>query len=142
MEWVRSKNLETYKGQKYFREYFSGLKDSWRARSYLVFSYSRRAVIMLVIMLIPANVIVVVLLAWLTQVVYFGILLFLRPFEQTNHNAVDAVNETFFTVLLGLLLYFNKESRWREEVQRLFMYSILSNTLIIILITLGNDLLD
>jgi hypothetical protein len=49
-QWLKSKNPDLYRTQKYFIEIFSGLRDDWRARSYNILNYGRRGVLVVLVM--------------------------------------------------------------------------------------------
>lgn len=44
IEWIRSRDPDVFEEQLYFKEFFGGLKDKFRSRSYMLLNFSRRGV--------------------------------------------------------------------------------------------------
>ena len=130
IEWMRSSRPDTYKQQKYFVEIFGGLKDIWRCRSYLLLNFGRRAALITISMVCPFELIGVIIAFNIVQICYFGMMLWMRPFEAKTNGIIDMSNELFFTILSLLIIHFNEESRWNHVISSVFMWTIFTNALI------------
>ena len=130
VEWMRSSRPDTYKQQKYFVEIFGGLKDVWRCRSYLLLNFGRRAALIIISMVCPFELIGVIIAFNIVQICYFGVILWMRPFEAKSDGIIDMSNELFFTILSLLIIHFNEESRWNHVISSVFMWTIFANALI------------
>ena len=49
----------------------------------------------------------------------------IRPFKEVKDNVIEIINEIGYTILISLLLYYNKESNWSEQEANIIMYSLL-----------------
>ena len=137
IEWMRSSRLDTYKQQTYFVEIFGGLKDIWRCRSYLLLNFGRRAALITISMVCPFELIGVIIAFNVVQICYFGVMLWMRPFEAQSDGIIDMSNELFFTILSLLIIHFNEESRWNQIISSVFMWTIFTNALITTLVILS-----
>jgi hypothetical protein len=133
-QWLKSKNLDTYKTQKYFIEIFSSLREDWMSRSYNILNYGRRSLLVaLVIFLKNINVYAMTSIFTVIQLFYLSIIICLRPFDSKN-NIIEIINEVVFTIVSASLICLNKETNWNTTLSKVFMFSILGNTLIVSLI--------
>lgn len=137
MEWLRSRKEEVYKRQTYFKEFFTGVRDHWMARSYQLLNFTRRTVLITFVLLSNASVIVNVVIFTFLQFIYFVIMCFLRPMENKRDNLVELVNEALFTLFSGGLLYLNKQERWSEALENSYIYGILANSIVILIVMIG-----
>ena len=71
---------------------------------------------------------------FLIQVSYLIIIIIIRPFQEKTNNLVEIVNELVLTILISLLLFYNKSSRWNTTIEDIFIYSIMSNSIVVSLI--------
>ena len=58
----------------------------------------------------------------------------MRPFEDITNNIVEITNEIFFWSMSGSLIYYNKPNRWNSTIEDVFMYTILSNSVVVVCI--------
>ena len=61
-------------------------------------------------------------------------IIIMRPFEDITNNIVEITNEIFFWSMSGSLIYYNKPSRWNPTIEDVFMYTILSNSVVVVCI--------
>ena len=62
---------------------------------------------------------------FLIQIVYFVLIIVIRPFAESSNNLAEIVNEFLFTSLISMLLYYNESDRWNSTIEKTFIYSIL-----------------
>ena len=119
-------------------EFFSGLKGDKKQRFYVTLLLLRRFVFILLIILlssIPSKAIIGILLA--IQLVYLGCILYLRPYKEFKGNIMEILNEIYFTLFICIFLAFNSESDWSSIKTQLWMWLLISNTLVSFLIVVG-----
>ena len=107
------------------------------ARSYQLLNFTRRTVLITFVLLSNASVIVNVVIFTFLQFIYFVIMCFLRPMENKRDNLVELVNEALFTLFSGGLLYLNKQERWSEALENSYIYGILANSIVILIVMIG-----
>ena len=73
------------------------------------------------------NVIIFVII----QVLFFVMIIAIRPFDQVLNNIVETLNELLLTGLVSILLYYNESTRWNATVEKAFIYSITLNNCIV-----------
>ena len=110
---------------KYSEELFGGLKESNKARSYTIFLTTRRFLLCIILICLQnLHFIYRVILFNLVQILYFALIIVLRPFTQIDNNIVEIVNELLLTVLGSLLLHYNESSRWDKTIENVYIYLI------------------
>ena len=122
-----------------FQEFNSGLKKSKVARVYTPLLLFRRYLFILwLICLNNYGAMLIIVGMFIIQIVYFGILLSLRPSAEPMNNFIEAINEAIYTLMLGFLTHVNSEERWTPSMSSIFIWIMLSNSLIIWGILTGN----
>ena len=58
------------------------------------------------------------------QFCYVIWIIVLRPFSETKGNIIEIINELFFIVLLGSLVYLNSEENWNATNTSIYQYSL------------------
>lgn len=121
-----------------FTEIYEGVKQHNKSRFYSLGLLSRR-LIFVTLLIFNKNLSVVVIISIMVgvDIAYILFLVLTRPFEQKSNNLIEILNEVYFFVLLSLLLHFNLLSRWSKVVQNAYIYLILTNSLIVALISVG-----
>ena len=71
------------------------------------------------------------------QVIYWTLIIFIRPINFVEANIILSINELFFLFLSSLLLHFNRESRWSSSFESAFINSIIGNNIVVLLIIIG-----
>ena len=137
---VGSQNLD---GHSYTGEMFAGLKSTKKARLYVVFLLCRRMLIILLLLCLgwlPAILKIAMMTA--IQVFYYAMLLTFRPFIFFRDNALEAINESFFTTLVVWLMFFSSADNWNKTTQKTYMMVMIANSIVVTIFLLGklNDL--
>ena len=120
------------------REYIAGVKDSKSARMYSFLLLSRKTI--MVVWLIGFQSLSPVALSsglLFVQVVYFTSIVILRPFDRTEGNVIEIVNEAIFSTLVSLIVWLDVEEDWSGLKNSVYIGLIMSNSLIITLIMMG-----
>jgi hypothetical protein len=58
-------------------------------------------------------------------------LLLVRPFAESKDVVIEVINEMFFIVLTGMLMFFNKPSHWDEYSEMVYIFTIMTNNLVV-----------
>ena len=58
------------------------------------------------------------------------------PFKSAINNILEIVNELFYLIVLGLLLFLNSEERW-DDYENIFFNFLLANSYAIVIIMVG-----
>jgi hypothetical protein len=123
----------------FFMEYYADIRENKWARSYTSTLLTRRMAFIAIVLLCGfwnRNVIFMILLA--IQLVYVVQLILIRPFIHLENNLIEVVNEIFYWVFVGLMLYLDGEEMWTDQMSTLFIGLIVGNNLITALIILSN----
>lgn len=131
-EWIRSRKEEVLAQQVYFKEVFSGIKPRWISRSFLFLNFSRRAILIIVGIFSSGSMLIDVILFFLVQLVYFVLVVLLRPFANTRDNIIEITNECFFTIFAASVLYLNEEDRWSKVFETVFLGIMVINSFIVL----------
>lgn len=135
VQWLKSRDLIAYSRQRYFTEFFIGLKPDWKARSYMLLNYGRRTIFVLLVTFGGnAPFFALMPLFFCAQLVYAGAIIYLRPFEEVKDNAVELTNELFFVVFSGSLFYLSEEKRWSDVITKVYMWTVTANTMTVTVI--------
>ena len=119
----------------YSEELFAGLKDKNKARAYTIFLTTRRVLLcMILICFQDINFIVRVVSFGSIQIFYLIYLILIRPFTEITNNIVEIINESILTILVLLLLYYNKSNRWNFTIEQVFINLILSCSALVCLV--------
>ena len=110
--WIRKKK----KGKSYDESLHNSL------------NYSRRLILVCIIMFWRDDL-VVILAFTSVQIIYLIVMWVLRPLKSKKDTIIDLFNETIFSCLSASLIYFRTESAWNEIVEKIFIYTIMTNTL-------------
>ena len=123
-----------------FQELNSGLKKYRLARVYTPLLLFRRYLFILwLICLNHHQAMLIVVGMLMIQIIYFGFLLSLRPSAEPMNNFIEAINEAIYTLMLGFLTHVNSEEKWTSSMSSIFIWIMLSNSLIIWTILTGNS---
>ena len=119
----------------YFREFFSGLKESKISSFYFSFFILRRVLCVLsVILLQDCSKYVQVALFSLTNLICLGFSCSIRPYIFIKDNIIEVINDLSFCVFCTQLIYLNSESVWNNTSINLSIYFCLSWCLLTTLI--------
>ena len=118
-----------------FGEIFSGIKMVKKSKLYVSILLMRRAIfVILLITLQSIQSWILVTILGVLQIWYLICIIIVRPFEEKNSNIIEIVNEIFTTVLLNSLIFLNSEGAWNSTLTEVYMWIIISNTLLILFI--------
>ena len=67
-------------------------------------------------------------------------IIILRPYQDVKGNIIEILNEVYYTILLGGLIYVNKKEDWSSLKTNIYMYFMVSNTVGIFLIVFSKKL--
>ena len=119
-------------------EFFRGNKYNKNSRFFVFIQLLRRFIF--VFMLINLESVYSKLLIGILvfiQIVYIGYLIFTRPYELAKWNIIEILNEVYFCILLLILIFLNTESNWNSTKTSMYMWMLISNTLVIFIIIFG-----
>jgi len=64
---------------------------------------------------------------------YFPFIILIMPFKSIINNILEIVNELFYGVVLGFLLFLSSEERW-DNYEDIFFNILLANSYAIVII--------
>ena len=111
----------------YFREFFSGIKESKIWCFYFNFFILRRVLwVLIVILLQDCSKYVQVVLFSLVNLICLGFSWGFRPFLFIKDNLIDIINDFSFAVFWTQMIYLNSESVWNKVSVNFSIYFCLS----------------
>ena len=118
-----------------FNGFYSGIKDKKFQRLYTPLLLLRRIVFIswLIIFRSFTNTFIVLGL-FIVQLSYMVSLFSLRPYKGVKDNLIEWINEIFYAVLLCNLFYFNSTARWSDLVTKIYVWIMMANNIVLILI--------
>ena len=120
------------------KEYFTGYKNSERARAYTcVFLIRRFVLVTFFIATKSINPYLQMLICMSLHCVHFVYACYARPYKKTSHNIIEIINELILMALISILIYYHKLERWTTRVSDWYMYIIMGNCMIILIVTIG-----
>ena len=54
-----------------------------------------------------------------------------RPFEEKTNNIIEIINELVLTVMISMLLHYNESNIWDTQIEDVFIYLIMSNSVLV-----------
>ena len=120
-------------------EIFSGIKMNIKHKMYVPLLLIRRALFVALLVTLnslSSKIIIGILTPF--QIIYCALIIIIRPFEETKWKMIEIINEVYFTFLLGGLIFFNYEDEWSSVTTYFYMWSIVSNTVVVFIIVFGN----
>ena len=119
----------------YSKELFTGLKETNEARTYSIFFATRRLILcILLVCLQDIHFLARVMLFLTVQIVYFILLIAIKPFDEVQNNLIEALNELLLAFLILILVFYNQVNHWSKGTEGVFVYSILSASCGVLLI--------
>ena len=96
-----------------FAHLFNGVTLNTKSRLFIWLLLIRRAVfVSLLITVEPVSSILVISILAGLQLIYVGLLVFIRPYELAKCNIIEITNEIYFLSYIASLLRFNTASDW------------------------------
>ena len=133
---------ESQEKRNKFANLFEGVSLDKKSRLFVSLLLMRRAVFVIMLISIePESSILVITLLVGLQLVYLGVLVFIRPYEEAKWNIVEIINEVYFTLLLAFLLKYNTVTDWIGTPTTVYTWFILSNSFAGFLIIFGKHIL-
>ena len=124
-----------------WEEFFRGLKQNKKSKFYLTMLLLRRLVfVSLLITWVNISSRAFIVILALIQAIYIIYLSCIRPWEAIKGNIIEIMNEFYFLFLLIFLSIINTENDWNSAKTSLYLWVLISNTLIIFLIVLSKKL--
>ena len=123
-------------------EFFRGLKENRKHKFYSTMQFLRRALFVILLTTwasVHSKVLIAILLS--IQTAYVIYLSWVRPYVEIKGNIIEILNEIYFGVLLAFLLLLNTESDWTSLKTSIYMWALVSNTLVVFLIFIGKQFL-
>ena len=119
-------------------EFFRGLQFDGKHKFYTTVLLLRRLVfIVLLITLVSISSRVLIAIISLIQVGYVIYLFCIRPYKNLKENLIEILNEFYFLFLIVYLIAINTENEWSTLKENIFLYVLVSNTLVIFMIVFG-----
>ena len=119
-------------------EFFLGLKQGKKFKIYTtIFLIRKGFYVIFFITLQSVNSKILIGIISFSQIVYIVYLCFLWPFVEKKWNAIEIINEIFFFLLLGSLIFLNKELDWNNTTELVYIWLIVSNSIIVGVIVAG-----
>ena len=121
-------------------EFFRGIQQKKRHKFYVTLLLLRRFLFVILPiswLFMSSRVLTIVL--FLIQIFYILSLLFLRPFVETKGNLIEILNEIYFGFLVLFLTIVNTEDKWNSTKTNTYMWVLVSNTLVVLVIILGKN---
>ena len=108
-----NKYQESPDNRSKFAQLFNGVSKNKKSRLYVVFVQIRRAIfVVLLVTVEPVSSILVICILVGLQLIYLGVLIFIRPFELVKWNIIEITNEIYFLTMLASLFKYNSVTSW------------------------------
>ena len=122
------------------KSFFRGIQQNKRHKFYVALLLLRRFlfVILLITWLFISSRVLTIFLS-LIQVIYILNLSYWRPYEETKGNLIEILNEIYFGFLVLFLAIVNTEDEWNSTKTNTYMWVLVSNTFVVLVIVSGND---
>ena len=122
---------------KYTKQLFDSIRETKEARTFIIKYLFQRIIFCLIAVLwTSTNTYSKLSVYSCFQLVFFIYTLLLRPFNNVKDNLLEIVNEVHYAVLTFLLLFMNNESDWSQTMEIAYIAIIISNSIIVCLISL------
>ena len=73
----------------------------------------------------------------LIQLIYLIIMSTVRPMHRIQENIIQICNDAILFVLFSMLIYFDREERWKSWTETAYIYIMVSGNILSALIVLG-----
>ena len=122
---------------KWCRQWFSDIKDLCLSRWMTTMFFVRRALLWIVVIIFKNVHLKTKLIIYVSiQSVYVLSILAIRPFEKIKNQMLEMLNEIFYLVLWSLLFKYNTENDWTNKITQIYIWIIISNNIIFVIISL------
>ena len=121
-------------------EFFSGVKEKKIAKIYWFLSLLRRFLMITWLLLSKSFIVGGYVDALLfIQIPYFIFFIITRPFDDIKDNLIEGTNELFLIVIISYMCFYNSKSKWKGSASQAFVYVILGNTIVVMVIQIGKN---
>ena len=128
-------DTESSEKRNKFTQLFNGVSSNKKSRLYVPLLQLRRAIfVTLLITVEPVSSILVISILVGLEIVYLGLLVFIRPFELVKCNIIEIINEVYFLTMLATLLKYNTVAGWEELPTTVYTWFLTSNSIVGLLI--------
>lgn len=120
------------------KELFSPLKNSHKVRLFNFMQLLRRFILVVYLLFpITADPPYEIIPLAVIQFCYVCYIIALRPNKEVKDNLVECVNEIFYLALIIILVFKNQKSDWDSRTEKVYLYLIILNSVVIISILIG-----
>ena len=121
-------------------EFFRGIQQNKAHKFYVTLILLRRFwfVILLITWLFISSRVLTIVLS-IIQALYIWNLSYWRPYKETKGNLIEILNEIYFGFLVLFLTIVNTEAEWNSIKTNTYMWVIVSNTFVVLVIVLGKN---
>ena len=117
-------------------EFFVILEVTIKAFTVILLLVRRLVFVIFLINMVSLNSKILIEILSLIQIIYLVCLIILRPFKEIKANLIEIMNEIYFFLLLGSLIFLNDESDWNLYNTLVYMWVLASNSMTIFIITI------
>ena len=126
---------------KMFEEFFCWLQNNRKPRFYITMLLLRRCsfvTLLITLSQFPSRHIIGVFI--FIQFLYGAFIILTRPYKETKWNFIEIINEVYFLLFLIAFIVFNTESEWSIYKTDIFIWTYLSNSIIVFIIVIGKNI--
>ena len=121
-------NPESPDNRSKFAQLFNGVSLNRKSRLYVPLLQLRRIIFVTLLVTVgPVSSILVISILVGLEVVYIGLLVFIRPFELVKCNIIEIINEMYFLTMLATLLKYNTVAGWEGLPTTVYTWFMTSN---------------
>ena len=142
--WVFALSLSSYEVSKEahssIEEIYNGVDTKKKSKLYVSILLIRRAVfIALLITLSSIQSWLMISILSVIQFWYMTYIVLIRPFESKKDNMIEIINETFFQILLGSLIFLNSKENWNSQITNIYIWIMTSNSFAVFIIIFSKE---
>ena len=142
--WVFVLSLSSYEVSKEthsnLEEIYNGVDTKKKSKLYVSILLIRRAVfIALLITLASIHSWLMISILSVIQFWYLTYIVLIRPFESKKDNMIEIINETFFQILLGSLIFLNSKENWNSQLTNIYIWIMTSNSFAVFIIIFSKE---
>ena len=122
-------------------EFFGWLQENKKSRFYVTMLLLRRLLfVTLLITLTSISSRQLIGILMFLQFVYGAYVVYIRPYKDTKSNIIEIINEVYFSLFLVTLMILNTEDVWTTFRTNIYVWILVSNSLIVFLIVFSKSL--
>ena len=142
--WTFSKTIKGKKEPKPKRrkceQWILGTKHPKLARLFTFMFFTRRLLLwVLVFIFVERNLYLKLWIYAIIQGIYMLMFTCIRPLEETKELLNEWINDIFYLILIVLLFFYNKIEDWSSLMKNIYIYLILANNLLTLILTLSKN---